>query len=197
MENTDKKIVILPDYVDDGIKAKLERTSFKSMKDYMLDACKVMVSNGVDASSLEMVITTTLDKVDLNDLEPMYTALEQYCEILDRDDPKKTVYKKKYSNVATPLSDIESGLYNMMLKIKAERGDSFYKLYSHLQKLELENYLHNLALDTVGFRDLLHIFIAGMPHVGPSEVENGIGSLYLLSEVLTQRFVDLKEKYFS
>lgn len=192
------KTFILPSYVDDNIRIRLERTPFQKMKECMLDACKVMDGGGIDINPVRKAVTNIPDKVLSEDITAVYAALAPYCEILDRDDPERTKYKPRYNDMAGHLDDLQAALYNMALKVKFQQGYDYVRVYDPMQKMEFKNRLEKLMLDVIGFRDLLHLSLEGIrsDSVGPDEVENGIGSLYFLSEILTKRFVDIQEKFF-
>lgn len=189
--------IILPSYVGDNIGTELESMSYREMKDNMLDACKAIRSNGPDTTGIQTAVTNIPDKASLDDIIPVYTALDCYGDI-NRDDPKKTVYKPEYSDIAGQLDSIQSSLYHMALKIKLSQGCECVRVYDPMQELEFKNQLEKLMFDVIGFRDLLHLSLEGIrsDSVGLDEVENGIGSLYFLSEILTKQFADIQKKFF-
>jgi len=191
------KTIILPSYVSSNIKTELEKTSIHKMKDYMLDACRKINNDGIDIKSIQAAITNIPDEASLDDIMLIYTALEHYGNI-NKDDPEKTVYEPKYSDIAKQLDDIQTALYNMMLKIKFAQGYDYVIIRDPQAELEFEDYLEKLMFDMIGFRDLLHVSLEGIRSgsVGPDEIENAVGSLYFLSGVLTERFVGIREKFF-
>ena len=200
MYDTDKTL-ILPSYVDDKIKAKLERMSFQSMKDHMIDACKAMGSDGVDASTLEMVITNIPKEPSQEEnMALVYEALEQFCDSVDKYDPEKTVYKEKYNDIAADyLDDIQSGLFHMLLKIKFAEGYDYVRVCDSMRELEAKDRIEGFQNEIKGFKDLLHVALEGIcsGSVGPDEIENAIATMYMLFEQIADHGEEIKEEYFS
>ena len=193
-----EKTFILPSYISSSIRIELERTSIQKMKEQILDACKTMDNSGFDTTAIQAAITNISDEPSLDDIMPVYTVLEHYGDI-NKDDPKKTVYNPKYDDITGHLDTIQTAVYNIMLKIKFAQGYDYVRVYDPVQGLELENHLEKLMLDTIGFRDLFHLSLEGIRSgsAGLDEIENGIRSLYLLSEILTGRFIGIKEEFFA
>ena len=195
-----EKTFILRDYIGDNIRREVERTSFPAMKEFVTDACKAMNSDGIDTSTLDMVIASIpKESLQEENIALVYEALEQYCDVLDKDDPKKTVYKKKYSHVADHLDDIQSGLYNMMLKIKFAKGYDYSRIYVSSDILEVRDQVWRFQREISDFKDLLHVVLEGIKSgsTGPDENENALSSLYAQFEQITDRGEEIKEEYFS